>query len=492
MAIANLLFSFTLFLLDRYDKVYFDQFLYLLKTSSAGAEQDFAIWGTVSVILFAALLSCIDILLYRLLSGNFYDKLQCSRRYIKFCAGKLCTYFKNHALPLAISLMVLSSAFFVVSLDVIAYVDNISTDSDFIENNYVEPREELLLFPEQPRNLIYIFLESMESSFADKQSGGAFDDNYIKELTRLANDNISFSNTELLGGALSYYGTTWTAGAMVSQTSGVPVKVPLEADSYGGENEYMPGIVSLGELLQDHGYKQLLLIGSDAEFAYRDSYFTEHGGYEIVDIKSLKESGRLPEDYREWWGYEDSKLFEFAKQELTALYDGGEPFNFTMLTADTHFPDGYPCPECKQEFDSQYANVIACSSSQVFAFVEWICEQPFYENTTIIISGDHLTMDPSLVESINEDYTRTTYNCFINAAKTPHATSNRLFGSFDMLPTTLSALGVYITGDRLGLGTDLFSNSPTLTEIYGYEYIDEQIQMNSVFYNKTFLHLENK
>ena len=63
MAVANLLFSFTLFLLIQYDKVYFDQFLYLLKTSSAGAEQDFTFWGTVSVILFAALLCGIDLAL---------------------------------------------------------------------------------------------------------------------------------------------------------------------------------------------------------------------------------------------------------------------------------------------------------------------------------------------------------------------------------------------------------------------------------------------
>ncbi len=490
MAVANLLFSFTLFLLIQYDKVYFDQFLYLLKTSSAGAEQDFTFWGTVSVILFAALLCGIDLALYYLLSGRFADKLKKSQAYIKFCAGKLCRFFKTHALPLALVLMVLSTSFFIVSLDVVAYVDKISTDSDFIENHYVTPTSDKLTFPEKPRNLIYIFLESMESSFADKASGGAFDENYIKELTELAKNNVNFSHSKDLGGALSYYGTTWTAGAMVSQTAGIPVKVPIEADSYGGENAYMPGVVSLGELLEQRGYRQLLLLGSDAEFAYRDSYFTEHGGYEVVDIKSLKESGRLPEEYRQWWGYEDSKLFEFAKQELTSLASSGEPFNFTMLTADTHFPDGYLCDVCEDKYESQYANVIACSSRQVSEFIDWIREQPFYENTTIIISGDHLTMDPSLIEGIDEDYTRTIYNCIINAPKVPIKASNRAFGVFDMLPTTLSALGVEIDGDRLGLGTDLFSASPTLTEIYGYDYLDEHIQMNSEFYNKNLLHLE--
>ena len=69
-----------------------------------------------------------------------------------------------------------------------------------VEDNYVDPDRVNITFPEQKRNLIYLYLESMESTYADKASGGAFDKNYIPELTQLAADNISFSNSELLGG----------------------------------------------------------------------------------------------------------------------------------------------------------------------------------------------------------------------------------------------------------------------------------------------------
>ena len=34
----------------------------------------------------------------------------------------------------------------------------------------------------------------------------------------------------------------------------------------------------------------------------------------------------------------------------------------------------------------------------------------------------------------------------------------------DMFPTTLASLGAVIDGDRLGLGTNLFSDKPTLAE----------------------------
>ena len=42
----------------------------------------------------------------------------------------------------------------------------------------------------------------------------------------------------------------------------------------------------------------------------------------------------------------------------------------------------------------------------VDAFVKWIQKQPFYENTTIIISGDHLTMDSDFCNDVSNDYER--------------------------------------------------------------------------------------
>ena len=61
-------------------------------------------------------------------------------------------------------------------LDIGNYAENKSTYSDFIDVNYVDPAETELTFPETKRNLIYIFLESMETTYADTEDGGAFED----------------------------------------------------------------------------------------------------------------------------------------------------------------------------------------------------------------------------------------------------------------------------------------------------------------------------
>ncbi len=492
LLLGNLLLFLTIWLLQKYDRIYFDQLLYQLKAPSAGVQGDLMSSAVMRVGVFGAASTALEILVYLLLSGKFRRKLRNNTRYRHYCRTKVCRFFTKRALPLALSVFVFCLSVFMGKFDVIAYMDTHSTESDFIEEHYTDPADVTLTFPAEKRNLVYIFLESMENTFADPSAGGSIHADYIPELTALADENVHFTNTDRIGGAYSFSGTTWTAASMVSQTSGLIVKVPLDAQAYGTQDSYMPGAVSIGEILDAQGYKQTLLLGSDAEFHGREQYFEEHGNYEIVDIDALKAADRLPEDYYEWWGFEDEKLFSFAKEELTRLAASGEPFNFTMLTADTHFPDGYLCPQCGSTYEEQYANVLACSSAQIAAFIGWMQAQPFYENTTIILSGDHLTMDPLFLEDIQPEYIRTTYNCIINAPVTPVQETSRAFGAFDMFPTALAAIGVRIEGERLGLGTNLFSGQKTLTEQYGFTVLDEELQKWSDFYNRTILGMESE
>ena len=48
-----------------------------------------------------------------------------------------------------------------------------------------------------------------------------------------------------------------------------------------------------------------------------------------------------------------------------------------------------------------------------------------------------------------------------------------------------------IKGDRLALGTNLFSDEPTLLEKYGVDYVEEELKKNSKFYYDNII-LNNK
>ena len=389
-------------------------------------------------------------------------------------------------------LLLVSILIFIFRLQIHVFVANSVKQSDFIQDNYVDPDEVDISFQGEKRNLIYIFLESMENTFADEEHGGNMTIDYISELSLLREENLSFSSNGGKYGSYSYVGTSWTASAMFSQTAGVPIKVPLNFDTYGIDGDFMPGITTLGDILSEEGYSQSLFLGSDATFAARDTYFEEHGNFKITDINTLKEDGKLPEEYWEWWGVEDTKLFDFAKEEINRLAAEGKPFNFMTLTTDTHSPDGYICGDCDNLYENRYANALRCSSKQIAEFVDWIKDQPFYQNTTVILSGDHLTMAPEFLKDIDEDYIRTTYNCIINAPIEPKNGTEREFGSFDMFPTTLAAIGATMEGDRLGIGTNLFSDEKTLTEIYGFERVNKELTMRSDFYNDNFYSEQTK
>ena len=366
-------------------------------------------------------------------------------------------------------------------LDIGDYMSGQSEISSFIDDNYVDPKEVTLTFPEKKRNLIYIFLESMETAYSDEDNGGAFEKDVIPELTEIAQENEEFSGKDnKLNGGDSMPGTTWTMGAMFAQTSGLPLKISISANEMDTQDNFFPGITTIGDILSDAGYSQTLLLGSNATFGGRKLYFSEHGNYDIIDYNYAMEQGWLStEEYPVWWGYDDQKLFEFAKNRLGELATQNEPFNLTMLTVDTHFEDGYVCDKCDDRFgNNQYANVMACSSKQVAEFVEWVQQQDFYENTTIVISGDHPTMDSDFCEDVDESYTRKVYTAYINGGKS-ELSNARNYTTMDAFPTTLAAIGVEIEGNRLGLGTNLFSSEQTLTERFGIEKEEKELNKQS-------------
>lgn len=79
----------------------------------------------------------------------------------------------------------------------------------------------------------------------------------------------------------------------------------------------MPGVYSIGDILEKNGYQNLLLLGSDANFAGRKTYFQQHGNYQILDYNYAIEHKWIPSDYHVWWGYEDKKLFGNAKNVVS-------------------------------------------------------------------------------------------------------------------------------------------------------------------------------
>ncbi len=476
--------SICLFAALWYNKVYgdtgFDSIIYTLTSDMGGVDP-----GIIRDFIWDALVPAIatTVIVSVLLFVPFTKK--------PFAIKKIHIYpfskFTSAIISLILSFIMIVYAANSVSL--VTYVVSISQDTQVYMESYADPAETKITFPEEKQNLIIIYLESMETSFMTADRDGGHSENLISDLHLLALNNTNFSHNEAVGGANVLTGGSWTIGALVSQTAGVPLKTPSGKQNDYGKDEFLPGIVTLSDILHENGYYQTLMVGSDSMFGGRKNLYQKHGTDYVYDLFTARVHDIIPEGYYDgWWGFEDHYLFEYAKQELTKISQKDQPFAFSMLTVDTHAWGGHRCKLCGNEFTEKYDNVYNCSNNQVAEFVEWIQTQDFAENTTIVLSGDHLSMDSEYAMRVLEDgYDRRVYNCFINPVAETDNTKNRDFCTIDMFPTFLGAIGCDIEGDRLGLGTNLFSETPTLCEEMGVAKFDTELSKSSDEYKKFYI-----
>ena len=485
LLIAYLSFFAAQWYVDVYGRIGFDSVLYTLFSGTEGVNidllSDYLTHGALPAVLcWAVTLLFLYFPLKKILYVTIFSKKMQLFPFPPKAAGIL-------GLVLSFALILYAAW----NVELTDYIWAQIQGTELYQKEYRDPADTAITFPEEKRNLIYIVLESMETSYLSYDQGGALDHNLIPELFDLARDNINFSHNDTVGGFRQITGASWTVGSLVAQTGGVPLKVPDgiadQQNGYGRNGTFLPGLTTLQSILHDNGYYQAMMFGSDANYAGRKTYFATHGVDRIYDLYTARADGLIPEDYRVWWGYEDMYLFSYAKDVLTEMASLDQPFAFTMLTADTHHVGGYRCALCQRQYTEHYDNVIACSSAQTAAFIQWLMQQPFYENTTIVIVGDHNSMDAKYFErNVEESYERHIYNCFINSAVSAENTANRQFTAMDLFPTTLAAMGCTIEGNRLGLGTNLFSNTPTLLEVYGYDFLAEELNKRTFYYNRFY------
>lgn len=345
--------------------------------------------------------------------------------------------------------------------------------SEFFVKNYVNPDSVKITAPEQKRNLILIYLESLETTFADKEHGGNQDTNLIPEITELSLQNLSFGkNNQLIGGGYDASGSNSTFCAMHARSLGIPSVTKYKTSPISQH------YTSLYKILNKNNYNQVFFQANSGlynEFQYfmvNQNVDEVYGPEELV--KRLNPSLVKQIKREHFMAGHDKDAFTIAKQFLDTL---SEPFALTFFTIDTHAPSGLYDPECikasdENNEDERLKAAERCVSRELDKFLTTLKSKPFYNNTTIIIFGDHQFMGTRLVKDATN---RRWVNIFINTPKTPVASEKRFFTDIDMFPTILSSINFDIEGDKLGFGTDLFSDKKTLLESIGLDSLNKEI-----------------
>lgn len=492
LIISSVLIVGAVYYSKEYSRQEFDQIIYYLTSGIDRTSPDVIksiIYSNIKPFIILFVILCIPIV--KSINNKIYLKIRIRSKKVKIQIYPI-EIIANHRIMYSVAVLVIGLIIGIEGFKVDNYVKYRFMETDIYENYYVDSGSVNITFPKQKRNLIIISIESMESTLCSKENGGGWSYSIIPELEKLAIENINFSNTDKIGGALSVYGTTFTSGGLVAYTAGIPLITPAtinnNSGSYAGTGKFLDNVYTLGDILENEGYNLEIMMGSDGEYGGRSQYFKTNGNYKVFDVNYSIENGKMSEENRVWWGFEDDKLYEWSKEEIIKLSKENKPFNFIIHTADTHFVDGYLSNNAENRYKTKYENVHAHASKLANDFVEWAKTQDFYKNTTIVIVGDHLGMQSEFyAQHTDKNYERTIYNVIINSAIKEKNSINRNFSTIDMFPTILASIGVKIEGERLGLGTNLFSGKQTLIEELGHSYIDTEFRKKSDFYNEALL-----
>ncbi len=373
-------------------------------------------------------------------------------------------------------ILLLGTIKFCASYKVFYYLINKLDTSDFYEKHYVDAKKISIKAPEIKKNLILIFMESMEFTFANKR---IFKENLIPELIQLSDKNISFTKH------LQGYFQDNTQMSLVATMTGLPSRAlfinrNLQPNRVGiGLKKYLPKVYSLSEILKDNGYTTTFIQGGNIYFSGAKTFLQQHGFDFIYGREELKKEFDNKVETNPW-GVEDKLTFDFLKKEILNNSKTNVPFFFTMFTINTHFYE-------PSSIDEDITN-IKQASKLIDDFINWCNKQSFIKDTTIIIVGDHLRMKDKLNQFLDENYDeRYIYNTFINTVySNSKINRDRTFSQIDLFPTILEAIGFKVEGSKLGLGTSLFSDKKTLLEEFGETELNSQLAKNNKLYKNLY------
>lgn len=363
-------------------------------------------------------------------------------------------------------------------------------DSPFFADNYA--RLDLNDFTHvngNKRNLIVLFLESIEAGYSEPHAYGT---NLIPELSSLREEGLHFEGYRKTPGGY------FTIDGISAQTTGMPItQLPMDIHDfknerlYGGMLNNSPGIFNL---LKKDGYETVSFSGISASFTQMRTFLHNHG----IDTPLHKEDWQaqgyaLNDSTRGRWDYCDRFLVERMKAYLSQPKD--KPFGVLFQSIDTHFPVGWAPDMSKRD---GHEKAVRYLDHLIGDFVQWAKTQPWYANTTIVILGDHPWQDfaNDFTKRTQQAKDRSVFNVILNPVMKNPKVPACGFTAMDMAPTILNAMGVNFTSvyqgeknhARLGIGTSLFSEEENLVCRLGVESLTDNVNRFSSFYNE--LHMK--
>jgi len=379
-----------------------------------------------------------------------------TKRFVRWCVIAPLLFFallawaERHLAPrlrrvLPPILLAAAVAFWLWDVSAFKYLEA-SFGPDYFGANYVPPAS-VALHERQAKNLVLIYVESLENGYSDRN---AFGRDLLEPLTAL--HGTSFPDYEQAPG------TSWTIAAMVATQCAVPLeRVSIFDGNTQGQmmESFLGRAVCLSDLLAQRGYRNVFMGGASSSFAGKDKFLRQHHYHEVYGKDEWLQRGAR-ESAMNGWGLYDADLFREAKSRLRELAASKAKFNLSLLTVDTHEPAGMLSAQCAQQgYAEKFDGIVSCTAAAVADFVRFAERNGYLENTNVVIIGDHLSRKNPLTPQLSQMPRRAIFNTFL-AHDAPAPNRAQLL-HFDLLPTIMEFIGYQVAGGRLGLGYSGFN-----------------------------------
>jgi phosphoglycerol transferase len=269
----------------------------------------------------------------------------------------------------------------------------------------------------------------------------------LQRLNSLNQHKVSFKKFNQVAG------TGWSIAGIVSTQCAVPLKLVtmLGNNTFGDKvSHFLPNAICLGDILSQHGYKNIYMNGSDIHFAGVGNFLEDHHYDELYGRDEWLKLGVAKESDLLGWGLSDDVLFEQAKLKLDALMKSDQPFNLTLFTIDTHGLSGRLNKTCMNKGYKDFTGIVECTGVLAADLIDYADKKNWLDKMDIVVIGDHLAMQNLVSNKLSQAKNRYIFNMIISKNQQKKNTNEIVH--FDMLPTILTSLGFDIEGGRLGLG----------------------------------------
>ncbi|MDL4841550.1 LTA synthase family protein [Aquibacillus rhizosphaerae] len=307
----------------------------------------------------------------------------------------------------------------------------------------------------EDKNVIFISLESIQSFVINNTVNG---EEVTPFLNDLIEDSFYFEN---------FYHQTEQGKTSDSEFLIENSLYPLPRGAVyftHGQNEYN----AMPEVLNSNGYNSNVFHANNKSFWNRDVMYDNIGYDNFYDVTAYE----VDQENSVGWGLKDKEFFEQSIKYLQSL---PEPYYSKFITLTNHYPFELSEEDASIEpYNSnsktlnQYFPTVRYTDEAVEAFFEQLKESGEYENSIIVLMGDHYGIsdfhDKAMSMYLEKDEI-TAYDhiqlqrvpFFIHIPGVDGKVISDIAGQIDVKPTLLHLLGIETTEDIM-FGQDLFAS----------------------------------